>query len=159
MNDYLIAALKLAGLAQLVLVAGSVAIPKCLNWKGGLSGLMPLLRKMFWTYAVYISVMHVFFGVVSLFAAEELVSGGFITTALCVLMLIWWFARILIQFFYFDKTGILRRSLINSQKWLWYYYLGFYQPFMAGQCGNTYHDDLGDISDPDNRSNSSRRHP
>jgi len=106
MNDYLIAALKLAGLAQLVLVAGSVAIPKCLNWKGGLSGLMPLLRKMFWTYAVYISVMHVFFGVVSLFAAEELVSGGFITTALCVLMLIWWFARILIQFFYFDKTGI-----------------------------------------------------
>ncbi|MFT5633028.1 MAG: hypothetical protein ACI9SQ_000738 [Rubritalea sp.] len=106
MNEYLIWALKLAGLAQLVLVAGSVAIPKCLNWGGGLADLMPLLRQMFWTYAIYISVMHVFFGVVSLFAAEELVSGGFITTSLCVLMLVWWLARILIQFFYFDKTGI-----------------------------------------------------
>lgn len=106
MNEYLIIALQLAGLAQLVLVAGSVAIPKCLDWKDGLAGLMPLLRQMFWTYAVYISVMHVFFGVVSLFAAEELMSGGFINTALCVLMLVWWFARILIQFFYFDKTGL-----------------------------------------------------
>ena len=106
MNEYLIWGLKLAGLAQLVLVAGSVAIPKCLNWKDGLADLMPLLRQMFWTYAVYISVMHVFFGVVSLFAAEELVSGGFVTTSLCALMFLWWLARILIQFFFFDKTGV-----------------------------------------------------
>jgi hypothetical protein len=106
MNEYLIWALKLAGLAQLVLVVGSVAIPKCLDWKGGLAGLRPLLRQMFWTYAVYISVMHVFFGVVSLFAADELLSGGFITSALCVLMLVWWLARILIQFFYFDKSEV-----------------------------------------------------
>jgi hypothetical protein len=106
MNEYLIWALKLAGLAQLVLVAGSVAIPKCLDWKGGLAGLKTLLRQMFWTYAVYISVMHLFFGIVSLFAAEELLSGGMITTTLCVLMFVWWFARILIQFFYFDKSEV-----------------------------------------------------
>ncbi len=57
MNEYLIWALKLAGLAQLALVAGSVAIPKCLDWKGGLAGLMPLLRQMFWAYAIYISAI------------------------------------------------------------------------------------------------------
>ncbi len=106
MSEYLIWALQLAGVAQLVLVVGSVAIPKCLNWSGGLACLMPLLRQMFWTYAIYISMMHVFFGIVSLFAAGELVSGGFITTSMCVLMFVWWFARILIQFFYFDKTGL-----------------------------------------------------
>ncbi len=106
MNDYLLYAIQLAGLAQLVLVAGSVAIPRCLDWSGGLAGLMPLLRQMFWTYAVYISVMHLFFGVVSLFAAEELLGGGFIDTLLCVLMFVWWFARIVIQFFYFDKSGL-----------------------------------------------------
>lgn len=106
MNEYLIWALKLAGLAQLVLVAGSVAIPKCLDWKGGLAGLKTLLRQMFWTYAVYISVMHLFFGIVSLFAAEELLSGGMVTTSLCVLMFVWWFARIMIQFFYFDKSEV-----------------------------------------------------
>lgn len=106
MNEYLIWAVQLAGIGQLVLVLGSVAIPKCLDWKGGLAGLRPLLRQMFWTYAIYISVMHVFFGIVSVFAPEELLSGGMITTSLCVLMFIWWFARILIQFFYFDKTGL-----------------------------------------------------
>lgn len=108
MNEYLTIAnaLKLAGLGQLVLVTASVAIPKCLDWKGGLSGLQPLLRQMFWTYAVYITVMHAFFGVVSLFATDELLAGGFITTSLCVLMFLWWFARILIQFFYFDKDGL-----------------------------------------------------
>lgn len=106
MNDYLICVVQLAGLAQLVLVAGSVAIPRCLDWNGGLAGLMPLLRQMFWTYAVYISVIHLFFGVVSLFAAEELLGGGFIHMLLCVLMLVWWFARIMIQFLYFDKTGL-----------------------------------------------------
>ncbi len=106
MNDYLIILLKLAGLGQLVLVLASIAIPRCLDWKGGLAGLIPLLRQMFWTYAVYITLMHVFFGVVSLFATEELLDGGFISTALCGLMFIWWFARILIQFFFFDRTSV-----------------------------------------------------
>ncbi|MGJ8656789.1 MAG: hypothetical protein ACSHX6_10095 [Akkermansiaceae bacterium] len=114
MSDYLTltVALKLAGIGQLVLVLASVAIPRCLDWKGGLAGLQPLLRQMFWTYAVYISVMHVFFGVVSLFATEELLGGGFVMTALCLLIFGWWFARILIQFFYFDKTG-LPESVFN----------------------------------------------
>lgn len=108
MNEYLTVSntLKLAGLGQLILVVASVAIPRCLNWKCGLASLQPLLRKMFWTYAVYITAMHTFFGIISLFATDELLAGGFITTSLCVLMFIWWFARILIQFFYFDTEGL-----------------------------------------------------
>ena len=108
MNDYLTVenAIKLAGFGQLTLVLASVAIPKCLNWKDGLAGLQPLLRQMFWTYAVYITMMHTFFGIVSVFATDELLAGSFITTGLCVLMFIWWFARILIQFFYFDKRSL-----------------------------------------------------
>jgi len=75
MDEYLTVenGLKLAGLGQLILVAVSIAIPKCLNWKDGLAGLQPLLRQMFW---------------------------------MCVLMFVWWFARILIQFFYFDIEGL-----------------------------------------------------
>jgi len=108
MSDYVTIenGLKLAGIGQLILVLASVAIPRCLDWNGGLKGLQPLLRQMFWTYAIYITVMHTFFGVVSLFATEELLMGGFVTTALCILMFVWWFARILIQFFYFDKEGL-----------------------------------------------------
>lgn len=106
MNDYLIIALRLAGIGQIVLVLASLAIPRCLQWKDGLAGLRPLLRQMFWTYAVYITGVHAFAGVVSLVAADELVAGGFVSGAVCLLMTLWWGARVGIQFFYFDRTDV-----------------------------------------------------
>lgn len=106
MNDWLIIALKLAGIGQLVLVLASIAIPACLEWKKGLAGLRPLLRQMFWTYALYITGVHIFSGVLSLFAAEELVNGSVVSAAVCVLMAVWWGARIVIQFFFFDTSDL-----------------------------------------------------
>lgn len=106
MKDYLIAALQLAGIGQFVLVVASIAIPRCLQWGEGLKSLRPLLRQLFWTYAVYVLGVHLFFGIVSVMAAEELVRGSVVSTALCVLMMVWWGARIGIQFCYFDCSDI-----------------------------------------------------
>lgn len=104
--NYLEIGLQLAGLGQIVLVLASVAIPKCLQWGEGLAGLRSLLRQMFWTYAVYVTGVHLFAGVVSLFAAAELVNGSFVSTAVCLLMALWWGARVLIQFFFFDNSDV-----------------------------------------------------
>lgn len=106
MNHYLIIALQLAGLGQIILVLASIAIPRCLQWSEGLAGLRPLLRQMFWTYAVYVTGVHLFAGVVTLFAATELTNGSFVSTAVCLLMALWWGARVLIQFFFFDRSDI-----------------------------------------------------
>jgi len=106
MSEYVADALRLAGLGQIVLVLASVAIPRCLDWKGGLAVLPTLLRQMFWTYAIYITGVHLFAGLVSFFGADELVNGSFVSTAVCVLMVVWWGARIVIQFFFFDKTDV-----------------------------------------------------
>ena len=113
MNQYLITTIQLAGLGQLVLVLASVAIPKCLQWNEGLAGLRPLLRQMFWTYALYVTGVHIFAGVLSLFAAGELLNGSFVSTPVCVLMTVWWGARVMIQFFFFDNSD-MPNTLFNK---------------------------------------------
>ncbi len=106
MDQYLTTAIKFAGLGQIVLVLASVAIPKCLEWNKGLADLRSLLRQMFWTYAVYVTGVHLFAGVVSFGASDELVNGSFVSTAVCLLMALWWGARVVIQFFFFDRTDV-----------------------------------------------------
>jgi len=92
------------GIAHIILTLGSLIIPRVLNWKKGLEHLQPLLRQMFWTYAGYILVINFSFGLVSIFGADELLNQSFLAKSLTFFIAIYWFARILIQFFYFDKT-------------------------------------------------------
>src|SRR5690606_40766595 len=51
-----------AGLAQIGLVVGSLAIPAVLKWKAALRAVPTLIRQMFWTYAAYILVINLSFG-------------------------------------------------------------------------------------------------
>ena len=92
-----------AGVGQLVLVVASLAIPRVLRWADDTAKLRPLTRQVFWTYAAYIWATNLSFGLVSLRPAWLLdrapLAGcvtGFITA--------YWVGRILIQFFYFDRT-------------------------------------------------------
>ena len=64
--------LHLAGLAQICLVIGSLAIPKVLKWTVALAGVEVLIRQMFWTYAGYILVINLCFGLLSLFGSGML---------------------------------------------------------------------------------------
>jgi len=74
MEDLLKTGLMVAGGAQFLLCLGSVAIPRCLQWSERTAGLVPLIRQMFFTYAGYILVSHIFFAILSLFFAEELLA-------------------------------------------------------------------------------------
>lgn len=104
--EWLDAALWLAGLGQLVLVAGSVAIPVCLQWKESLASLPLLMRQIFLTYAGYMLGMHLFFGVLSTFGTSLLIDGSPQAAILSGLIALWWFVRLLLQFFCFDRKGI-----------------------------------------------------
>jgi len=115
--NYLIIALKLAGIGQLILVLASIAIPHCLGWREGLAGLKTLLRQMFWTYAIYITAAHTLFGIISLCATDELLAGTFLSTAICLFMALWWGGRILIQFFYFDITDLPKTKFNQLAKY------------------------------------------
>ncbi len=92
------------GIGHIILTLGSLIIPRVLNWKKGLAHLQPLLRQMFWTYAGYILVINFSFGLVSILGAGDLLNQSFLAKSLTLFIALYWLARIVIQFFYFDKT-------------------------------------------------------
>src|ERR1700712_2557969 len=94
-----------AGLAQIALAVGSLAIPRILKWKVELSKVHPLIKQMFWVYAAYIFVINICFGVVSVLAAPDLTDGSNLAAVLTGFIAVYWISRVLIQFFYFDRTN------------------------------------------------------
>jgi len=96
--------LILAGLGQLALALGSLALPRMLGWKEQTAKLRPLTRQMFWTYASYIWVTNICFGVISTLTPGLLLDGAVITRLVCGYITCYWGARLGIQFFYFDRT-------------------------------------------------------
>lgn len=93
-----------AGLAQIVLAIGSLVIPKILNWRDELAKVRPLIKQMFWTYAGYILGINLSFGLLSTFDFRDLINGSKLAMAITGFIAIYWISRILVQFFYFDKT-------------------------------------------------------
>ena len=93
------------GIAHILLTLASLIIPRVLNWKEGLKHLQPLLRQMFWTYAGYILAINFSFGLVSILGAGDLLDHSFLAKSLTLFIALYWFARVLIQFFYFDRTN------------------------------------------------------
>jgi len=95
-----------AGLAQIGLVLGSLAIPAVLKWKDALSEVPVLIKQMFWTYAAYILVINLSFGLLSVFALDDLTDGSLLGCLLCGFIALYWISRVLIQFFYFDRKSL-----------------------------------------------------
>ena len=96
--------LMLAGVGQLALALGSLALPKILRWGEDTARLRPLTRQVFWTYASYIWVTNVCFGVVSTAMPEHLLDHSPLARAVTGYITAYWGSRVLVQFFYFDRS-------------------------------------------------------
>lgn len=111
-------ALYLAGAAHFGILVASATAPKALNWKVHLEKLPLLLRQMFWVYGVFIVIMIICFGVLTLVFVPELAKGdNLIGRAVCILIAIFWGTRLIVQFFVFD-----------AKPWLthWVYKFGYH---------------------------------
>lgn len=95
----------LAGIAQIALVLGSLAITQILWWEKELNKVQPLIKQMFWTYAGYILFTNLCFGLVSVLATNVLIDKSVLATAVTGFITFYWFSRIVIQFFYFDRKS------------------------------------------------------
>jgi hypothetical protein len=96
--------LMLAGVGQLLLALGSLALPRILGWREDTARLRPLTSQVFWTYAGYIWTTNVCFGVVSLAAPGWLLDGSPLARAVTGYVTAYWAARLVVQFFYFDRS-------------------------------------------------------
>ncbi len=98
-------ALQVVGILQIALCAGSLLIPKLLDWKGELLKVKPLIRQIFWTYAGYILITNLCFGLLSVLAPDSLLDRSVLAICVSGYIAVYWITRILIQFFYFDRKS------------------------------------------------------
>ncbi|MES2265674.1 MAG: hypothetical protein V4520_02860 [Bacteroidota bacterium] len=98
-------AVRLAGLAQLVLVVGSLGVPRVLQFNIELAKVQTLIKQMFWTYAGYILVTNLCFGLVSIFTFAELLNGSVLAGCVTGYISVYWISRVLVQFLYFDRLS------------------------------------------------------
>lgn len=96
--------LILAGVGQLALALGSLALPRILRWGEDTARLRPLTRQVFWTYAAYIWVTNICFGVISTFMPDRLLDHSPLARVVTGYITVYWGARVLVQFFYFDRS-------------------------------------------------------
>lgn len=102
----MIALVLTAGVAQLVLAAGSLAIPRVLEWRTDVARLRPLTRQVFWTYAGYIWTTNVAFGLLSVAGPHWLLDGTPLAAAVTGFIALYWSARMVIQFAWFDRRDM-----------------------------------------------------
>lgn len=97
--------LRLAGAGQLLLCIGTLALPHVLAWRAKLAVLPTLERQMFWVYAGYIWGTNLGFGLVSALAPGWLVDGSGLASAVLGFIAVYWGARVVLQFGYFDLAS------------------------------------------------------
>lgn len=95
-----------AGVGQIVLAVGSLAIPRVLGWREETAKLRPLPRQIFWTYAAYIWATNLSFGLLSAFAPDWLLADTPLARAVTAYIALYWTARVAVQFCYFDRGDI-----------------------------------------------------
>lgn len=93
-----------AGVSQLGIAVGSLAIPSVLGWREDTARLRPLTRQVFWTYAGYIWCINVCLGSVSALEPQWLLESSGLARAVTVFIALYWSARVVIQFTYYDTS-------------------------------------------------------
>ena len=96
----------LAGIGQLGLAAGSLAIPRVLGWREETQRLTRLTRQVFWTYSIYIWGTNVCMGALSALAPSWLLDGTPLARAVCAYTVLYWGARLVLQLFCYDRTVV-----------------------------------------------------
>ncbi|MEX0713953.1 MAG: hypothetical protein WD278_16565 [Pirellulales bacterium] len=94
-----------AGIGQIALVIASPLIPRLLGWREDTAKLRPLTRQIFWTWASYIWLSHLSFGLLSALAPGWLLDGSPLAAAVTGFIALWWGARLVIQFACIDREG------------------------------------------------------
>jgi len=98
--------LVVAGIGQILLAVVSPLIPRLLDWSAQTARLEPLTRQVFWTYAAYILVINLSFGLISSLRPQWLLTSSPLASSVDGFIAVYWLARFLVQVFYFDRCGV-----------------------------------------------------
>ncbi|MEO6845924.1 MAG: hypothetical protein ABI443_01305 [Chthoniobacterales bacterium] len=105
--------LLIAGALHFAILIASALVPHVLDWRRNLAGLHPFLRRLFWVYGVFIVLMIVGFGTLTLLNAGAMAEGQPVARSLCGFIAIFWLARLGVQIFVFDSRPFLTTAFLT----------------------------------------------
>lgn len=109
--------LQFAALLQLSLLVATALVPRVLDWRNTLAALPLFVRQHVWVNGIFIVLTIISFAVLTLFNAEAMAQGDPLARSLCLVIAVFWAARLVVQFFVFDAEPFLTN---------WFYKTGYH---------------------------------
>lgn len=101
------------GLIHLGILVASALVPCVLAWNRELAKLDVLTRQLVWVHGLFIVLVIAGFGILSVLCAEDLAAGSRVARAVCGLIAMFWFTRLVIQFTVLDAKPYLRNPFLK----------------------------------------------
>ena len=95
--------IQFVGAMQIALALAHTTFMRRFNWKEETARLSLLNRQIFYVHAIFICVVLILFGSLSLFCANELLARGRLATFVLAGITFFWTLRWLFQFFVYDS--------------------------------------------------------
>ena len=105
--------LIIAGALHFGILLASALVPQVLDWRSELAQLSVLTRQLVWVHGIFIVLVIIGFGVLTLLNAEALAGGTPLARCVCGFIAIFWTARLSLQFFLFDPAPHVRSVLLR----------------------------------------------
>jgi uncharacterized membrane protein len=106
--DWLVPALRLGGVLQLVVVSANWPAVRMFDYAGNLAGATRVFRQIFWVHVAWVVLTVVFLAALDLWFAEALVGGHAIGTFASGVLACLWGGRLAMQTLVYDRE--LRRQ-------------------------------------------------
>ena len=102
-----------SGILHFGTLLASAAVPQVLDWKGELQKLDKLSRQLIWVHGLFIVLVIVGFGILTISFPAELASGTPLARGVCLFIALFWSARLGIQAFVFDARPFLTSTFLK----------------------------------------------
>lgn len=106
-------ALYLAGGLHFAILSASALTPVVLDWRTVLKPLPPFLRSLFWVYGLFIVLMIISLGTLTLLHAPAMAQGAPVARSVAAVTAVFWGARLMVQFFIFDASAYLTNAWLK----------------------------------------------
>jgi hypothetical protein len=93
---------------QFAIFLANFYLPFKLQYRKNITPMAPFFRQVFTTHAAYITGIVLLFSVITFGFAPDLISGHGLGRFLAATVCVFWFCRIPLQLFYYDKS--IRRA-------------------------------------------------
>jgi len=107
------ALLYAAGILHFAVLIASALVPSVLDWRTELARLGLMTRQLVWVHGIFIVLVIIGFGALTLINVEGLAAGSVLARSVCGFIALFWTSRLAVQFFVFDPREHVKHWLLR----------------------------------------------